>query len=58
MRKEEGKQPDGAREFHPVQEMLGSTTSSRAVSFLKDSREKQKLTSPFGKGNRLTDSIK
>lgn len=58
MRREEGEQPDGAKEFHPVQEMLDSATSSRTVSFLKDSREKQKLTSPLCKGNRLTDSIK
>lgn len=56
MRREEGKQPDGAREFHSVQDILGSAMSS--VSFLKDSREKRKLTSPFCKGNRPTDSIK
>lgn len=58
MRREEGKQPDGGREFHPVQETLGSARSSRAVSFLKDSREKQKLTSPFCKGNSPSDSTK
>lgn len=58
MRREEGKQPDGAREFHPMRGVLGSATSSRDVSFLKDSREEQKLTSPFGKGDQPTDSIK
>lgn len=58
MRREEGKQSDGAGEFHLVQEILGSATSSNALSFLKDSRDKQKLTSPFRKGNQATHSIK
>lgn len=46
MRREEGKQPGGAREFHSVRGVLGSATSGGDVS-LKDSREEQKLTSPF-----------
>lgn len=46
MRREEGEQPDGAKEFHPVQEMLDSATSSKTVSFLKDSREKAKTYKP------------
>lgn len=57
MRLEEGKQPDGAREFHAVRAALGSTTSSRDVFFLKDSREEQKLTSPFWKEDWPTNSI-
>lgn len=47
MRWEEGKQPGGAREFHSVRGVLGSATSGGDVSFLKDSGEKRKLTSPF-----------
>lgn len=58
MRQEEGKQPDGAREFHRGRGVLGSATSSRDASFLKDSREEQKLTNPFWKGDRPTHNIK
>lgn len=47
MRREEGKRHDGARELHPVRGVLGSATSSGDVSFLKDSREEQKLTRPI-----------
>lgn len=44
--------------MEPENFILGSASSSQAVSFLKDSREKQKLTSLFCKGKRPTDSIK
>lgn len=57
VRREEGKRPDGPREFHSMRAVLGSATSRRDVFFLKDAREEQKLTSPFWKEDWPTNSI-
>lgn len=54
----EKKKPDGAGDFHPMWGVLGNATSSRDVSFLKDSKEELKLTSPLWKGDQPTDSTR